>query len=110
VGVAADAAHSDLVINATPLGMDGTGGSPPGEWPIDPALLGKGQWVVDLVYHPLVTPWLRAAGDRGAGTANGLGMLVHQAALQLVAWTGVDPPVEAMWAAVAGSGSGGPRH
>jgi shikimate 5-dehydrogenase len=26
-------------------------------------------------------------------------MLVHQAAAQLVLWTGVEPPVEAMWRA-----------
>ena len=32
--------------------------------------------------------------------SNGLGMLVHQAALQLEAWTGTDPPIEAMWRAV----------
>ena len=46
--------------------------------------------VVDLVYHPAVTPWLEAARSRGARTANGVGMLVHQAALQLAAWTGHD--------------------
>ena len=62
--------------------------------------------VVDLVYHPLTTPWLEAAGSRGARVANGLGMLVHQAALQLAAWTGLEPPVEAMWQAVD-SPSGG---
>jgi len=57
--------------------------------------------VVDLVYHPRVTPWLAAAADRGATTASGLGMLVHQAALQIEHWTGSRAPVDAMWAAVA---------
>ena len=99
VGVAEDATLCDLVVNATPLGMEGAGQVPP-SWPIDPALLVKGQFVVDLVYHPPVTAWLQAARERGAEVANGLGMLVHQAALQLGAWTGVEPPVEAMWRAV----------
>ena len=76
-------------------------------WPVDPALLHAGQVVVDLVYHPLVDAWLAAARSRGASVANGLGMLVHQAALQLARWTGHDPPVEAMWAAVAGPADGG---
>ncbi len=70
-------------------------------WPIDPSLLHAGQVVVDLVYHPSETPWMAAARPRGATVANGLGMLVHQAALQLAAWTGLEPPVEAMWGAVA---------
>jgi shikimate dehydrogenase len=108
IGVADAATHCDLVINATPLGMDGTGGPGPSAWPIDPALLHEGQVVVDLVYHPATTPWMAAAHAQGADTANGLGMLVHQAALQLAAWTGLDPPVEAMWRAVAGHEPGVP--
>jgi shikimate 5-dehydrogenase len=31
---------------------------------------------------------------------NGLGMLVHQAALQIERWTGREAPVDAMWSAV----------
>jgi shikimate dehydrogenase len=100
-GVPEDAPSCDLVINATPVGMegsaDGAGGAP---WPIDPSLLHAGQTVVDLIYHPPETPWMAAARSRGATVDNGLGMLVHQAACQLSAWTGLEPPVEAMWAAV----------
>jgi shikimate dehydrogenase len=116
VGIAADAAGCDLVVNATPVGMGAaersssvaaggpaSGASAPDpapEWPVDPSLLQPGQTVVDLVYHPSLTPWLAAARARGATVANGIGMLVHQAALQLTAWTGQEAPVEAMWAAV----------
>jgi shikimate dehydrogenase len=99
VGVGYDAGPCRLVVNATPLGM-GTGGAGAPAWPVDPTLLGPHQLVVDLVYHPAVTPWLAAARSRGARTANGVGMLVHQAALQLEAWTELDAPVEAMWGAV----------
>jgi len=100
VGSAGDAPAMDLVVNATPAGMGGVTGGPDG-WPVDPALLGPAQVVVDLVYHPLRTPWLAAAAGRGASTMNGLGMLVHQAALQIERWTGLEAPVDAMWTAVA---------
>ncbi|MGH9080363.1 MAG: shikimate dehydrogenase family protein, partial [Acidimicrobiales bacterium] len=99
-GESTDASGCDLVVNATPLGMAGAVTGDGGVWPIDPGLLRAGQTVVDLVYHPAMTPWLHAAQDRGATVANGRGMLVHQAALQLAAWTGLDPPVEGMWAAL----------
>ena len=103
-GEESDAALADLVVNATPLGM----GLPAGAaeaWPVRPELLRPGQVVVDLVYHPLVTPWMAAARDRGALVANGLGMLVHQAALQLALWTGRDVPVQAMWEAARLAGA-----
>jgi shikimate dehydrogenase len=93
-----EATQCDLVVNATPLGMVGQSGA---TWPVDPALLHGGQIVIDLVYHPALTPWLAAARSRGASVSNGLGMLVHQAGLQVAAWTGLDPPVEAMWRAVS---------
>jgi shikimate dehydrogenase len=106
LGEPQDAADCDLLVNATPLGMVGTAGAGAGELPVDPSWMRKGQLVVDLVYRPASTPWLVAARARGAETANGLGMLVHQAALQLEAWTGVDPPLSAMWQAVGGPGPG----
>ena len=99
VGTSEEAPSCQLVVNATPAGMDDVRGGPVG-WPVDPSLLGPGQMVVDLVYHPPETPWLSAARDRGADTANGLGMLVHQAALQIERWTGLEAPIGAMWAAV----------
>ena len=64
--------------------------------PVDPATLGPGQLVVDLVYHPAVTPLVDAARARGAAAANGLGMLIHQAAHAIRLWTGEDPPLEVM--------------
>ncbi len=99
-GAPSEAADAQLVVNATPLGMAGTPGAdvlPP----IDPALLGPGQLVVDLVYAPRPTRWLELAQRRGAAALDGLGMLVHQAALQIELWSGRHAPVEAMWDAVA---------
>ena len=65
--------------------------------------------MVDLVYHPAVTPLLAAARERGARAVNGLGMLIHQAAHAFRLWTSEEPPLEAMSAAaVAGPGPPGP--
>jgi shikimate dehydrogenase len=52
------------------------------------------------VYHPAVTPLLRAAEVAGATPVGGLGMLVHQAAHQYRIWTGDEAPLDAMWGAV----------
>ncbi len=96
VGVPGDASRSDLVVDATPVGM--AGGPAESHPPLVPAaLLGPGQVAASLVYHPLITPWLATASARGATTLGGLGMLVHQAAAQITLWTGRPSPVEAMW-------------
>jgi shikimate dehydrogenase len=83
-----------LVVNATPLGMDGR--SVP--WDVD--ALPPAAALCDLIYHPAETPWLAAGRARGRRTVNGLGMLVHQAALADERWTGRPAPVAAMRAAV----------
>lgn len=89
------AGEADLVVNATPVGMDSD------ELPfgLDPERLGPGQLVADLIYAPFATPLIRVARQRGAQATNGLGMLIHQAARQFKAWTGQEAPLEAMSAA-----------
>lgn len=96
---AADAA--DLVVNATPVGMAGVALDGSDELPfgLDSKRLGPGQLVADLIYAPDTTQLLASARARGAGTCNGLGMLVHQAARQVTIWTGRDAPIEVMSAA-----------
>ena len=84
----------DLIVNATPLGMAGNL-----SLPVPTTALGPGQLVVDLVYHPALTPLVEAAHSQGAAATNGLGMLIHQAAHAFRLWTGEDPPLEVMSAA-----------
>jgi len=100
VGSLGDLAHADLVVNATSVGMAGSPATP-----FDVGLLRVDDppVVADLVYEPLVTPLLAAAGEVGAVTVDGLGMLVHQAAVAFESWTGLAPPIAAMRAAAAGS-------
>lgn len=76
-----------LLVNTTPLGMTG---QPPLEINLRcPASL----VVADLVYDPLVTNLLAVARERGLRTADGLGMLLHQAVRGFELWFGVRPEV-----------------
>ncbi len=98
VGSPERVASSDLVVNATSVGM--AGGPAPGELPVDPDLLSSSMVVADIVYEPMVTPLMEAAAQRDATVLGGLGMLVHQAAAQFTLWTGHPAPIEVMTAAV----------
>jgi shikimate dehydrogenase len=91
-------AKADLIVNATSVGF-GSPSDDPTALPIDPAVIHCEHLVADLVYHPLDTALLRAARDAGARTFDGLGMLVHQAALQQHLWLGHMPDVRVMRAA-----------
>jgi shikimate dehydrogenase len=98
VGAYDDIRDADVVVNGTPLGMTHLAALP-----FDPDLLRPGQLVVDLIYHPPVTPLLAEARKRGLSAVNGLGMLIHQAARAFRLWTGQDAPLEAMSAAALGT-------
>lgn len=93
-GLLDDAAKVDVIINASPVGM--AGGPAPDDLPLDVDLLTDRHTVVDIVYQPRVTPLLAAAAERGAVAVNGVGMLVHQAALAFERWTGETAPLDAM--------------
>jgi shikimate dehydrogenase len=79
-----------LLVNTTSLGMKG---QPPLE--IDLAPLPPQAVVADLVYVPLDTPLLAAARARDLRTADGLGMLLHQAVRGFELWFGRRPEVTA---------------
>ena len=85
------ASRVDLIINSTSLGLKESDPLPlPAE-----ALLGK-HMVYDAVYNPPMTPLLKEANNRGAKTANGLSMLLHQGAISFTFWLGKDPSIAAM--------------
>ena len=56
--------------------------------------------VMDIVYNPLKTRFLRAAENIGCQTIDGVSMFVYQGAFQLELWTGMKAPVEVMKKAV----------
>jgi shikimate dehydrogenase len=81
-------ARADLLVNTTSLGMHGQP-----MLHVDIALLPRHAIVADLVYVPLLTPLLEAARARGLKTADGLGMLLHQAVRGFELWFGRRPEV-----------------
>jgi shikimate dehydrogenase len=80
--------RAGLLVNTTSLGMKG---QPPLN--IELPLLPPDAVVADLVYVPLETPLLAAAKARGLRTADGLGMLLHQAVRGFELWFGQRPAV-----------------
>jgi shikimate dehydrogenase len=80
--------RAKLLVNTTSLGMRG---QPALE--VDVGKLPDHAVVADLVYAPLVTPLLAAARKRGLKTADGLGMLLHQAVRGFELWFGQRPQV-----------------
>ena len=87
-----DAALIDatLLVNTTTLGM---AGQP--ELVLDVGRLPSHAIVADLVYAPLLTPLMAAVRARGHRTADGLGMLMHQAVGGFTLWFGKKPEVTA---------------
>ncbi len=85
----------DVVINATSLGHHGQAPD------VHPSCYSPQSVAIELAYNPPETGFMRAAQAAGARAENGLGMLVHQAALSFERWTGRTPPLDVMFGAVA---------
>lgn len=81
-----------IIIQATSLGLS-TGEQ---KLPISLEHLQKGAIVADIVYNPLMTPFLIEAEKRGARIVTGLGMFVHQGAIAFQQWLGQYPDTEQM--------------
>lgn len=84
-------ANVDLVVNATPLGLNC--GDPS---PIPARLLAPHVMVYDTIYSAERTPLVSAAIEAGARAANGLSMLLHQGALAFEIWFQREAPIEVM--------------
>lgn len=77
-----------LLVNTTSAGLKN------GEGLVLPwASLNPDSVVSDIVYTPLVTPFLKTARERGHTIVPGLGMLLHQAVFGFEKWFGVTPVV-----------------
>ena len=87
----ADQVQADLIVNATPLGARNE--------PLPSPPIREDAIVVDLLYHPAVTPLQASARSAGAMAFGGVGLLLHQAALSFELWTGRQPPLDVMSAA-----------
>lgn len=87
----------DLIVNCTPVGMwPNTHASP---W-VEGVPFPQGVTVYDMIYRPAQTQLMQLAEANGGRSIGGLGMLVRQGAHAFKKWTGVDPPIDVMFAAV----------
>lgn len=84
--------RADILINSTPLGMAHLRE----ETPFPAEMLHPEMVIMDMVYFPPMTRLLRDANDKGCLAIGGLSMLLHQAALQFEAWTGLAAPIKVM--------------
>jgi shikimate dehydrogenase len=85
-----------VVVNATSLGM---GGAAVDHFPFDGAVVAPGAFVYDLIYSDTETAFMRWARANGAArAADGLGMLVEQAAESFALWRGVRPDTRPVFA------------
>lgn len=90
--IQAAAGTSDVIINATGVGM----GAHVGESPVNPDVFHAGMLAFDAAYNPAVTKFLIDAKAKGCGILNGLGMLLYQGAAQFEIWTGAQAPTDLM--------------
>lgn len=84
-----------VTINATSLGHHGAAPT------VHPSWYSRGSVAIELAYNPPETGFMVAARQAGARAENGLGMLLHQAALAFERWTGRVPPMDVYQAALA---------
>ncbi len=89
-------ANTDLIVNATSLGMKGTDPEMISASWIEPYLM-----VFDTVYTATRTLLIEAAINSGARSANGRSLLLHQGALAFEKWCEREAPVEVMRAALS---------
>lgn len=80
--------HSDVIIQTTSVGMEGSNTA---DLLLEYAFTGK-EAVMDLIYRPEVTPFLKRAAQAGCRTRNGYDMFIRQACLQYNRFTGKDFP------------------
>ena len=90
VAIAEAAAGASLIVNTTSVGMQGKGDA---TLPVAFDRFADDTLATDIVYTPLVTPFLAAAKARGLSIVDGLGMLLHQAVPGFERWFGVRPRV-----------------
>jgi shikimate dehydrogenase len=87
---------SELVVNATPIGMHR--GDPS---PVDKKFLRPGLYIYDLIYNRPETTLVKDAVIRKCRAVTGLGMLLYQGAFEI--WTGKKAPVAVMRRALKGA-------
>ncbi|MEO6444309.1 MAG: shikimate dehydrogenase [Gemmatimonadaceae bacterium] len=87
-------ADATVIVNATPAGLADD------DHPVALSVIPRDACVMDLVYRPGETAWVRAARTRGHRAADGREMLLHQGAAAFEIWFGIQPDLRVMRAAL----------
>lgn len=96
--LAAALAETDLLINATPVGTRDPLAAP---FPIELLRrMPRTAFIMDMVYNPPDTALVRAAHAAGLRAVGGFSMLLYQGAESFTLWTGAEPPLAVMRAAL----------
>jgi shikimate dehydrogenase len=90
---------SDVIVQTTSDGMHGASDGTTVREIVPWEDLATHVAVYDVVYNPAVTPFVKAARERGLRAESGLGMLVGQAAFAIELWLGARPPAPPLRAA-----------
>ena len=88
--------QSDLIVNASSMGMNGKANPP-----VKSGWFRKEHYVFDCVYKPVETKLLKLAAEDEARTINGLDLVVNQGACSFELWTGRPAPVSEMRQSIA---------
>jgi shikimate dehydrogenase len=94
----ADLGPGDLLLSATPLGLQGAA-----SWPWDLGGFDRGVLVYDMAYGKRETPLVEQARGSGFRAASGRRMLLCQGAAAFSLWTGAPAPLKAMERALDGA-------
>jgi len=92
----------DVIINATPVGMDEAPSKKNGEAPLNEKEI-KTKYLMEMIYNPIETRLVKIARAKGVHIVSGVEMFVHQGARQFEIWTGKPAPFEEMYRVVLAS-------
>ena len=81
-----DHGKPDIIINCTPLGMYPRHN----KIPLEAINISNNQILIDTIYNPLITNWLKEGAEKGAKIISGLDMLIAQALYSINIWFGID--------------------
>ena len=88
------ASEINLIINCTPIGMKQNISKESTLTPVPQGWNLKNKLVFEMVYNPLVTPFIKKALDEGAEVIYGTEILLNQAAFSFKIWTGIFPDLK----------------
>ena len=92
----------DVIINATPVGMDEAPSKKNGESPLHEKEI-RTKYLMEMIYNPMETRLVKMARSQGVHIVSGVEMFVHQGARQFEIWTGKPAPFEEMYRVVLAS-------